>query len=99
MSKRPTGSKLGSVDKPTTGVATTAVRALQISFGQNLRLARINAGLTQRDIEARTGIKQAYVSQIEAGKLNPTLATMVALADVVGKNVRELLRPPPSKQK
>lgn len=96
MSKPPTGIKLGNDDKPPGGVASSAVQALQIFFGENLRLARVNAGLTQRDIEARTGIKQAYVSQIEGGKLNPTLATMVALADVVSKDVRELLRPPPA---
>lgn len=66
---------------------------LRILFGNNFRSARQKAGLTQRDIEARTGIKQHYVSQIESGKQNPTLGTMAALAGSIGKDVIALLRP------
>jgi DNA-binding XRE family transcriptional regulator len=82
--------------KPETGEGRpggSAFEALQVLFGDNLREARLKASLTQRDIEVRTGIKQAYVSQIECGRLNPTLATMAALAGVVGKDLCALLRP------
>jgi transcriptional regulator with XRE-family HTH domain len=96
MPKQPTGSKSEYGEAPPTGAPSGAVEALQILFGENFRLARIKAGLTQRDIEAQTGITQAYVSHIEGGKLNPTLASMVGLAEVVGKDVRALLKPPPS---
>ena len=68
---------------------------LRITFGERFRHARQRAGLTQREIEARTGIKQTYVSEIESGKQNPTLGTMVALAVAVGTDVRSLLRPEP----
>ncbi|MDA8252565.1 MAG: helix-turn-helix transcriptional regulator [Rhodospirillales bacterium] len=64
-----------------------------MAFGQNFRHARERAGLTQSDIEAHTGIKQHYVSQIENGKQNLTLDTMTALALAVGKDVRTLLKP------
>ena len=73
--------------------------ALQIAFGENFRRARIKASLTQHDIEAHTGIKQAYISQIEGGKQNPTLMTMTTLALAVGKEVRALLKQPPSPAK
>ena len=45
---------------------------LRVCFGVNLRAARLKAGLTQIDVEARTGIKQHHVSQIENGLVNPT---------------------------
>ena len=72
---------------------------LQLLFGENFRAARIKAELTQGDIKALTGIKQAYVSQIETGKQNPTLATMALLALAVGKDVRTLLKPRPTATK
>jgi transcriptional regulator with XRE-family HTH domain len=43
-----------------------------------------------------TGIKQAYISQIECGRQNPTLATLTILALAVGKDVRTLLKPLPT---
>jgi DNA-binding XRE family transcriptional regulator len=75
---------------------------LRIVFGQNLRAARIKAGLTQAQLAERTGLTQQYVSWVEAGRANITLATMTTLARVVREDVRELLRkrpgrtPPPS---
>jgi transcriptional regulator with XRE-family HTH domain len=71
-----------------------SLETMQLLFGENFRQARTKAGLTQRDVEAQTGIKQAYISQIEGGKHNPTLGTMMVLAHAVGKDVRALLRQP-----
>jgi transcriptional regulator with XRE-family HTH domain len=65
---------------------------LRTVFGQNLRAARIEAGLTQAQLAQRTGLTQQYVSWVEAGHANITLATMTALARVLGQEVRELLR-------
>ncbi len=91
---KPAGDGPGRKDAPGAGAADSASDAMQVLFGENFRLARIKAGLTQHDIEMHTGIKQAYISQIEGGKQNPTLATMTALALAVGKDVRALLKPP-----
>jgi transcriptional regulator with XRE-family HTH domain len=77
----------------------SSVETMQVLFGENFRQARTRAGLTQRDIEAQTGIKQAYISQIEGGKQNPTLGTMMVLAHAVGKDVRVLLRQPTASTK
>ncbi len=97
---KPAGNGPGRKDAPGAAAAESASEAMQVLFGENFRLARIKADLTQRDIEMHTGIKQAYISQIEGGKQNPTLATMTALALAVGKDVRALLKPlpPPTKR-
>ncbi len=68
---------------------------LRLCFGTNFRAARERAGLKQSDIEARTGIKQHYVSQIENGRQNPTLGTLSVLAASVGLNVGAMLQPVP----
>lgn len=94
---RKTASGDGGPDAPGAKFADGHAAELRILFGSNFRAARQKAGLTQRDIEAITGIKQHYVSQIESGKQNPTLGTMAALALSVNKDVIALLRPPRSR--
>lgn len=42
------------------------------------------AGLTQRQLAAKSGTQQADISRIEAGDANPTLATIAALAYALG---------------
>lgn len=41
-----------------------------MSFGDFLKEERKKKGLTMRELERRTGISQAYISQIESGKRN-----------------------------
>jgi transcriptional regulator with XRE-family HTH domain len=65
---------------------------LRTVFGQNLRAARVKAGLTQAQLAERTSLTQQYVSWVEAGHSNITLGTMTALARVVGQDVIALLR-------
>lgn len=95
MSRQPSARGGGRKNAPVAEFADGAADQLRMAFGQNFRHARERAGLTQGDIEAHTGIKQHYVSQIESGKRNLTLDTMTALALAVGKDVRTLLKPAP----
>lgn len=67
---------------------------LQILFGENLRTARLIAGLSQAELATRSGLTQQYLSKIETGHKNVTLRTMAALAKVVGREVSVLLRHP-----
>jgi DNA-binding XRE family transcriptional regulator len=99
MSREPSGRGGGRRNAPVAAFSDGAADELRIAFGQNFRQAREKAGLTQSDIEAHTGIKQHYVSQIENGKQNLTLDTMTALALAVGKDVRSLLKPAPPSAK
>jgi transcriptional regulator with XRE-family HTH domain len=67
------------------------------AFGAYYRLAREifdlrkAAGLTQRQLAARSGVQQADISRIEAGDANPTLATIAGLAYALGAELS--LRP------
>ncbi len=62
-------------------------------FARNFRLARIEAGLSQRDLAQQTGIAQAHISEVENAMHNIGIDTMVKLAQAVKKPVFELLRP------
>ena len=62
-------------------------------FARNFRTARIEAGLSQRDLAQQTGIAQAHLSEVENAMHNIGIDTMVKLAQAVKKPVFELLRP------
>lgn len=76
------------------------------AFGAYQRLAREifdlrkAAGLTRRQLAARSGVKQADIRRIEAGDSNPTLATIAALAYALGAEIAlEPSRPPRAKHR
>jgi putative transcriptional regulator len=52
--------------------------------GARIRAARKEAGLTQRDLADLAGISERTVRAIETGAGNPTLAAVVAAANVLG---------------
>jgi transcriptional regulator with XRE-family HTH domain len=62
-------------------------KLLSIEFGLALRDARLRAGLTQRDVAKRARLRQTYISRVELGDQNLTLASMVRLARAVGLGV------------
>jgi len=67
---------------------------LQALFGRNLKIARLKMKLTLEDISLASGMKNQYVSKVENGQTNLTLATMKKLAAVVGIDVSEMIKRP-----
>jgi transcriptional regulator with XRE-family HTH domain len=53
-------------------------------FGQNVRNARLAANMSQEDLAFRAELDRTYVSGIERGVRNPTVAVIVQLASVLG---------------
>jgi transcriptional regulator with XRE-family HTH domain len=64
---------------------------IQQALGRNLREARKRAELTQEAVAERSGVHPTEVSRIEAGKRDPRIATVEALAEAVGVSVSDLL--------
>ena len=61
-------------------------------LGENLRRIRTEKGISQGDIARGLEMDKAFVSNIENGKANPTLATITKLAKAVRVSVDELLK-------
>ena len=61
-------------------------------LGKNLKRIRTKKGMTQGDIVRTLGVSRSFVSNIENGKTNPTLATIANLAKALGVAVEELIR-------
>ncbi|WP_370644128.1 helix-turn-helix domain-containing protein [Thalassobius sp. Cn5-15] len=61
--------------------------------GQNFARIRREKGLTQEQIEERSGFSQQYLSGLERGKRNPTVITLYELSQALGVSHVELVKP------
>ncbi len=61
-------------------------------FAKNMKKLREAKGLSQGDIYRATGIDRAYISNLEAGKQNPTLETIAKIAEALGVSSDQLLK-------
>jgi len=51
-----------------------------IGIGARIRQARLERGLSQGDLENRTGLLRCYLSRVENGHTEPSLQTLTRLA-------------------
>lgn len=68
------------------------MRAISTKLGKNLKKIRTAKKMSQGDISRALEVHRAYISGIENGKRNPTLATIEKLANALGVSVDELLK-------
>lgn len=61
-------------------------------LGLNLKRIRTKKGISQGDIARELQVSRGFVSTIENGKTNPTLATIAKLVKAIGVSVYELLK-------
>lgn len=54
---------------------------------------RKNAGLSQLELEARSGVSQTTISAIENGRVNPGVLTLAKLADALDVPLEKLVPP------
>jgi transcriptional regulator with XRE-family HTH domain len=73
--------------------AGSEVNALRMSVGKNVKAARELADLSQRDLCAKIGISQSYLSQVENGTWNIGLDNIERIARAVGIAPYLLLHP------
>ena len=61
--------------------------------GRNFARIRQQKGLTQEQVEERSGFSQQYISGLERGRRNPTVVTLLELARALGVSHVELVKP------
>jgi transcriptional regulator with XRE-family HTH domain len=73
-------------------MATTADDVDEIDnwTGRRVRELRKLHGLSAKELAARAGVTQAYVSRLETGKLSPTVATLTRLLHGMGESMERL---------
>ncbi len=59
-------------------------------FGERLRTLRQGKGYSQEELGFKAGLDRTYISGIERGLRNPSLANISKLAKALGVPIREL---------
>ena len=70
-----------------------ALAAIQRDLAANLREARAKAGISQEALALAAEVDRTYVSQIERGLGNPSVAVLAKLANKLSIDVVDMLRP------
>ena len=63
-----------------------------IKLGQNLQKWRLKKNMSQVDLATALSVDRAYISNIENGRMNPTLSTLEKIAGALKISSSELLR-------
>jgi transcriptional regulator with XRE-family HTH domain len=61
-------------------------------LGLNLKRIRTKKGISQGDIARDLEVSRGFISTIENGKTNPTLATIAKLAKALGVAIEDLIK-------
>ncbi len=61
-----------------------------IEFDNRVKLARVEANLTQAELADQVGVTRQTIGLIEAGKYNPTLKLCLMIAKVTDKTLNQL---------
>jgi len=61
-------------------------------LGKNMKRIRAKKKMSQGDIARALGVDRGYISNIENGKKNPTIATIQKLANALGVSADKLLK-------
>ena len=69
-----------------------------IAFGNHLRKLRIEKGFGMREFALHVDMEYSQLSKIERGVINPTIATVLILAEGLGVSHTELFDFPFSKK-
>lgn len=62
-----------------------------IKLGQHIRELRESKGMSQEQLAADAEIPYSSVNEIEAGKTNPTIASLMALAEALEVPLEKLV--------
>jgi len=61
-------------------------------LGTNMKKIRLEKEMSQGDISRKLKVDRSFISNIESGNTNPTLATIAKIAGVLDVSVDKLLK-------
>jgi transcriptional regulator with XRE-family HTH domain len=61
-------------------------------LGRNLQRLRLDKGWSQEELAEETGLHRTYISGVERGVRNPTIAVLAKIAKALGVAADELIR-------
>ncbi|MBO0767313.1 MAG: helix-turn-helix transcriptional regulator [Solirubrobacterales bacterium] len=71
----------------------TPLGELQRAVGRNLRVYRVERGLSQEALAAELGVHRTYMGGVERGERNLTLRSLERIATTLDLDPRDLIAP------
>ena len=68
------------------------MKSESVKLAKNMKRIRKAKAISQGDIARFLDVSRGYISNIESGKMNPTLSTISNLAKALGVSTNELLK-------
>jgi len=68
-------------------------------IGEELRKARLKAGLSQEELAVQAGVHRTYISLLERNKKSPTLNVLFRICDALNVSPSRLIARVEKKQK
>ena len=69
---------------------TLAIEEVGVELGPKLRMIRTTQGVTLQQLADQTKLSKSFVSQVESGTANPSIASLKRLVDALGVTLAEL---------
>jgi transcriptional regulator with XRE-family HTH domain len=63
-----------------------------MTLGDNIRDARMEKGWSQRTLAEKIESDTSYINRIETGKLNPSVAALIRIADALERTLDQLVK-------
>lgn len=60
-------------------------------LGRRIKKLRTDRGLTYTEVSVRCGIDEGNIRRLERGDTNPTITTLLKIADGIGVKLSELI--------
>ncbi len=64
---------------------------IQDTFGKAVREARMTVGISQEELADRSGLHRTYISLLERGQRNPSLAVIEEISHALGISMVDLV--------
>ncbi len=71
----------------------TTVEASRVDVGERLRAIRTLRRVTLKTVADRAGLSESFLSQVERGRANASVASLKRIAGALGVNVADLFEP------
>jgi transcriptional regulator with XRE-family HTH domain len=78
---------------PDDGAPLAATATGRTPIGQQLRRARMAAGISLREMARRVDVSASFISQVELGRTMPSVGTLYAIASELGVSLDGLMPP------
>lgn len=83
----PIGSNWEDVEKELYTVEEIEQSKIRVALIGEMIRARQETGISQKELERRSGVKQPNIARIELGEGNPTIDTVIKMLVPLGKTI------------